>query len=80
MARQKKTGYLLIFLLLLYIVCRLLISPPLGKFFYPYPVPYRGYIEEYGEKYLIDPLFIAAVIQTESSFDPRAISSRGPVV
>ena len=77
MARQKKTGYLLIFLLLLYIVCRLLISPPLGKFFYPYPVPYRGYIEEYGEKYLIDPLFIAAVIQTESSFDPRAISSKG---
>ena len=73
----KRIRFLLIFILLLYLVCRLLVSPRVDRFFYPYPAPYREYIEEYGEKYQVDPLFIAAVVQSESSFDPEAVSSRG---
>ncbi|NMA92915.1 MAG: lytic transglycosylase domain-containing protein [Firmicutes bacterium] len=73
----KRIRFLLIFILLLYLVCRLLVSPRVDRFFYPYPAPYREYIEEYGEKYQVDPLFIAAVVQSESSFDPEGISSRG---
>lgn len=67
----------MVFILLLYMVCRLLISPRVERYFYPYPVPYQVYIEEYGEKYRVDPLFIAAVIQAESSFDSKAISPEG---
>lgn len=77
MVLRKRLGYFLIFILLLFVICRLFVSPRLGKMFYPYPAAYRGYIEELGEKYQVDPLFIAAVIQAESSFNSEAVSSRG---
>ncbi len=76
-SKKRRFRYFLIFILLVVVVCRLFISPRLGRLFYPYPAPYRGYIEEYGKKYRVDPLFIAAVIQTESSFNTEAVSSKG---
>lgn len=77
MGLRKRLKYLLIFILLLYVICRLFVSPRVGRLFYPYPAPYREYIEEFSEKYQVDPLFIAAVIQTESSFNSKAVSSKG---
>lgn len=35
------------------------------------------YIERYAEQYGVDPVLVRAVIQIESNFDPRAVSSKG---
>jgi len=41
------------------------------------PMEYDAYINEAASKYGIDPSLIRAVIQTESSFNPNAVSSAG---
>jgi Soluble lytic murein transglycosylase and related regulatory proteins (some contain LysM/invasin domains) len=41
------------------------------------PTEYDAYINEAASKYGIDPSLIRAVIQTESSFNPNAVSSAG---
>jgi len=40
-------------------------------------IPYGTLIEETAERYRLDSLLLAAVVQTESGFDARAISPRG---
>ena len=40
-------------------------------------VPYGGLILTSARRHDIDPLLVAAVVQTESSFDTEAVSSRG---
>lgn len=40
-----------------------------------YPTKYSEFVLLYAEKYEVDPSLIYAVIRTESSFDPQAISS-----
>jgi len=42
-----------------------------------YKLEYAELIEKYAAQYGIDPYFVAAVIHTESGFDPEAISSAG---
>lgn len=42
-----------------------------------YPLPYRETIETNAAKYNIDPLFLAALIKTESNFNPNARSPKG---
>jgi len=45
------------------------------KFLYPYP--YRAMIEEYGERYNVDPLLVISVIRAESKFLPQSQSHKG---
>lgn len=42
-----------------------------------YPLHYRQYIFESAGRYEVDPLFVAAVIRTESGFRSEAVSSEG---
>ncbi len=44
-----------------------------------YPIHYEDAIEETAEKWGIDPLLVASIIRTESSWDPEAISKAGAV-
>ncbi|NLZ92553.1 MAG: lytic transglycosylase domain-containing protein [Firmicutes bacterium] len=76
MAEIIKSLRLLLFaLLILGLFVMLLRTPQLGRLFYPYP--YRQTIEKYGMEYRIDPLLVAAVIHTESKFNPEAVSHKG---
>ena len=38
---------------------------------------YRRLIEQYAAQYGVDPAFVSAIIMEESSYDPRAVSSKG---
>jgi soluble lytic murein transglycosylase-like protein len=40
-------------------------------------IPYGALIEETADRYRIDSLLLAAVVQTESGFDPMAVSPKG---
>ncbi len=40
-------------------------------------VRYRELIEKYAEEYNLNPAYVSAIIKQESSFDPRAVSSKG---
>lgn len=42
-----------------------------------FPLPYRAVVEAQAARYNLDPLLITAIIREESSFNPRAVSSRG---
>jgi len=46
----------------------------IGKCFYP--IKYSNYVYEYSTKYKLDPYFVAAVIRTESNFNPKAKSNK----
>ena len=39
-----------------------------------YPIKYADYVEKYSEEYGVDPKLVYAVIKTESSFNPDAVS------
>lgn len=44
-----------------------------------YPLPYQEYVEQYAADYDVAPSLIYAVMVTESSFDPEAVSSAGAI-
>lgn len=44
---------------------------------YLYPKKYSEYVEKYAAEYEIDDYLLYAVMRTESSFDPQAVSSVG---
>jgi len=44
-----------------------------------YPIHYQSDIYRVAESYDLDPYLVAAVVQTESGYDPRAVSSAGAV-
>ena len=44
---------------------------------YLYPRKYSEYVEKYAEEYEISEILLYSVINTESSFDPKAVSSVG---
>lgn len=46
----------------------------IGKYFYP--IKYSSYVYKYSAKYNLDPYFVAAVIRTESNFNPNAKSNK----
>ena len=45
------------------------------KFFYP--IKYEEFVEKYSAEFEVDPNLIYAIIKTESSFNPNAVSSAG---
>lgn len=63
----------LFFLLLLFFL--FLSHERLGKLLYPFP--YREAIIRHASAYGLDPYLVAALIKTESNFNPRATSPRG---
>lgn len=44
-----------------------------------YPIRYKEGIARVAERYALDPYLVAAVVNTESGYDPRAVSSAGAV-
>lgn len=42
-----------------------------------HPFKYEGVVRQYAQEYNIDPMLVAAVINVESKFDPKAQSSKG---
>ena len=44
-----------------------------------FPLPYQEYVEQYAADYDVAPSLIYAVMVTESSFDPEAVSSAGAI-
>ncbi|MBQ4625648.1 MAG: lytic transglycosylase domain-containing protein [Clostridia bacterium] len=40
-----------------------------------YPIKYENFVEKYSAEYEVDPRLIYAIIKTESSFNPEAVSS-----
>lgn len=44
-----------------------------------YPFPYQDIVLYYSRRYNIDPYLIAAIIKTESNFNPYAVSSQGAI-
>ena len=44
-----------------------------------YPIHFREGIARVAERYGLDPYLVAAVVQTESSYDPQAVSPAGAV-
>lgn len=44
-----------------------------------YELEYQELIERYAAEYNLDPYFVAAVIHTESGFDPEAVSGAGAI-
>ncbi|WP_055069809.1 lytic transglycosylase domain-containing protein [Clostridium massiliamazoniense] len=44
---------------------------------YFYPEKYNNYVVEYSEKFDMDPMFVRAIIKTESGFNPNAESNVG---
>lgn len=71
----KRLFYFIIFVAVFILVCYLLVSPRIGKLFFPFP--YREHVQASAERYSLDPLFVAALIQTESGFRPHVVSPRG---
>ena len=46
---------------------------------YLYPLNYKNEILAYSEKYDVEPYLIASIINSESKFNKKAISSKGAV-
>lgn len=44
-----------------------------------YNLEYKDLIEKYSAQYDLDPYFVAAIIHTESGFDPEAVSKVGAI-
>ncbi len=63
---------ILFLLLILFLVFN---AGRIAKAFYPFL--YRDIIFHYAREYNIDPYLIAAIIKTESNFNPRAVSPKG---
>ena len=42
-----------------------------------YPFPYAGIVENAAAAYELDPLLLAAIMRTESRYNPEAVSPRG---
>ena len=76
---KKKAGVKLITLLLCFVlaVCAVTAALSVGAIKYAYPVKYEDYVEKYAAMYDVPEELLFAVIRTESSFKPEAVSSAG---
>lgn len=69
----RKIVFLLIAVIVIGIGCRYIIK----ENFFPYK--YKEYVDTYSSEYNLDPLFVLAVIKTESKFDDDAHSHKNAV-
>lgn len=75
----KKAKYKLVALLLCFViaVCGVTAAVSVSVIKYLYPVSYYDLVKEYSREYDISEELLLAVIKTESSFDPEAVSAAG---
>lgn len=71
----KRLRWFLLFIALFSLSISLLGCPYIGRLFYPYH--FRESIQTSAALHQLDPLFVAAVIHTESGFKPDAVSVKG---
>ncbi|ABO50123.1 Lytic transglycosylase, catalytic [Desulforamulus reducens MI-1] len=72
---KKNRGFKRRLLLLVLLVLIWFSHKEIGKLWYPFK--YQELIYHYAEVNHLDPLLVAAVIKTESNFNPRATSPKG---
>lgn len=77
--RRKYLYLLLSFAAVLLIGVYLLWSSASFQRQYVYPFPYRETVEDYADRYHVDPYLAAAVIRTESKFQDSVHSHRGAI-
>lgn len=75
MAKIRKFKHVKLLMAVLIIYVAVLNMPNLLKLLYP--IEHKEIIIKYGQKHKIDPLLLAALIKTESNFEPRAESRKG---
>lgn len=75
----KKAKYKLIALLLCFViaVCGVTAAVSISVIKFLYPVSYYDLVEEYSREYDVPEALLMAVIKTESTFDPEAVSTAG---
>ncbi|HOM43249.1 MAG TPA: lytic transglycosylase domain-containing protein [Bacillota bacterium] len=75
MAKVRKLKHIRLLVAVLLIYAALLNIPNLLKLLYP--IEHKEIIIKYGQMHKVDPLLLAALIKTESNFEPRAESRKG---
>ena len=75
MAKVRKLKYIRLLVAVLLIYAAVLNIPNLLKLLYP--IEHKEIIIKYGQMHKVDPLLLAALIKTESNFEPRAESRKG---
>ena len=75
MAKVRKLKHIKLLLAVLLIYAAVLNIPSLLKLLYP--IEHKEIIIKYGQMHKVDPLLLAALIKTESNFEPRAESRKG---
>jgi len=75
LAKVRKLKHIRLLVAVLLIYAALLNIPNLLKLLYP--IEHKEIIIKYGQMHKVDPLLLAALIKTESNFEPRAESRKG---
>ncbi len=75
MAKNRKFKFIRLLIAVLLIYIAMLNIPGFLKFLYP--LEYKEAIIKYGQLHNIDPPLLAALIKTESNFEPDAESNKG---
>jgi soluble lytic murein transglycosylase len=75
LAKVRKLKHIKLLLAVLLIYAAVLNIPSLLKLLYP--IEHKEIIIKYGQMHKVDPLLLAALIKTESNFEPRAESRKG---
>lgn len=71
---RTKGSRLIILLIIILGVLTAVNIKTIGRYFYP--IKYSNYIIKYSKQYNLDPYMVAAVVKTESNFNPKAKSSK----
>ncbi|MEA4849677.1 MAG: lytic transglycosylase domain-containing protein [Clostridiaceae bacterium] len=75
MAKIRKFRYIKLLMAVLLIYIAVLNMPNILKLLYP--LEHKEIIIKYGQLHKVDPLLLAALIKTESNFEPKAESNKG---
>jgi len=75
LAKVRKLKHIRLLVAVLLIYAAVLNIPNLLKLLYP--IEHKEIIIKYGQMHKVDPLLLAALIKTESNFEPRAESRKG---
>jgi soluble lytic murein transglycosylase len=75
----KKNNKHILLCVLLFLLLSLLLF--IGDWFWNAitPITHGDLLEKYAKEYKVDPLFVAAIIKSESSFNPLAVSEKGAI-
>ena len=63
----------------IFLILVIIIGVSIAIFIFAFPRKYEAYISKYADEYTLDRYMVASVINIESSYDPRSVSSVGAV-